>query len=67
MKINELLRSFEIYTTIEEQQLLTKLQEPVKLCSLPERDQQVAENMLRKNLLKKIGFDDPLIVKNEDY
>ncbi len=38
MKINELLRSFEIYTTIEEQKLLTKLQKPTKLSSLPERE-----------------------------
>lgn len=65
MKINELLRSFEIYTTIEEQQLLSKLQKPTKLSSLPEREQQVAENMIRKSLLIKIGSTDPEVVINE--
>lgn len=65
MKINELLRSFEIYTTIEEQHLLSKLQKPTKLSSLPERDQQVAENLIRKSLLKKIGHTDPDVVANE--
>ncbi len=65
MKINELLRSFEIYTTIEEQKLLTKLQKPTKLSSLPEREQQIAENMIRKSLLKKIGQKDPEVVVNE--
>lgn len=65
MKINELLRSFEIYTTVEEQQLLTKLQKPTKLSSLPEREQQVAENMIRKSLLVKIGDKDPEVVINE--
>jgi hypothetical protein len=65
MKINELLRSFEIYTTIEEQQLLTKLQKPTKLRSLPEREQLVAENLIRKSLLKKIGHNDPEVVANE--
>ncbi len=65
MKINELLRSFEIYTTIEEQTLLTKLQKPTKLSSLPEREQQIAENMIRKSLLKKIGQKDPEVVVNE--
>lgn len=65
MKINELLRSFEIYTTIEEQQLLSKLQKPTKLSSLPEREQQVAENMIRKSLLIKIGSKDPEVVINE--
>jgi hypothetical protein len=64
MKINELLRSFEIYTTIEEQ-LLTKLQKPTKLRSLPEREQLVAENLIRKSLLKKIGHNDPEVVANE--
>jgi hypothetical protein len=65
MRINELLRSFEIYTTIEEQQLLSKLQKPTKLSSLPEREQQVAENMIRKSLLVKIGSKDPDVVANE--
>ncbi len=65
MKINELLRSFEIYTTIEEQKLLSKLQKPTRLSSLPEREQQVAENMVRKSLLKKIGQKDPEVVVNE--
>lgn len=65
MKINELIRSFEIYTTNEEQQLLTKLQRPTKLSSLPERDQQIAENLIRKSLLKKIGHNDPDVVANE--
>jgi hypothetical protein len=65
MKINELLRSFEIYTTIEEQKLLSKLQKPTRLSSLPEREQQVAENMIRKSLLKKIGQKDPEVVVNE--
>lgn len=65
MRINELLRSFEIYTTIEEQQLLSKLQKPTKLSSLPEREQQVAENMIRKSLLIKIGSTDPEVVINE--
>jgi len=67
MKINELLGSFEIYTTIEEQQLLTKLHWPTKLSSLPEREQQVAENLIRKSLLKKIGHTDPDVVVNEEY
>jgi FixJ family two-component response regulator len=65
MKINELLGSFEIYTTIEEQQLLNKLQQRTKLSSLPEREQQVAENLIRKSLLKKIGYEDPDVIANE--
>jgi hypothetical protein len=65
MKINELIKTFEIYTTIEEQQLLTKLHRPTKLSSLPERERQLAENMIRKSLLIKIGHTDPEVVINE--
>jgi hypothetical protein len=65
MKINELIKTFEIYTTIEEQQLLTKLHRPTKLSSLPERERQLAENMIRKSLLIKIGHNDPDVVINE--
>lgn len=65
MKINELINSFEIYTSNEERNLLNKLNEPVKLSSLEERDQQIAENLIRKSLLIKVGHQDPTVVKNE--
>lgn len=64
MKINELVRSFEIWTTNEERALLRKLDRPTLLSMLPERDQQVAEGLIRKSLLIKIGEVNPKVVAN---
>lgn len=65
MKISQLLNGFEIYTTNEEREMLDKLTHPLKMSALTEREYVIAENMIRKSLLIKVGFDDPSIVKNE--
>ncbi|NBR61660.1 MAG: hypothetical protein EBT86_08435 [Actinobacteria bacterium] len=65
MKINELIKSFEIWTSIEERELLSKLKKPVRLSTLPEREQQVAEALIRKSLLIKLGSQDPKVIANE--
>jgi hypothetical protein len=65
MKINELITSFEVWTTNEERKLLKKLDKPVKLRSLSEEDQFKIASMIRKSLVTKVGFDDPSVVKNE--
>jgi len=66
MKISELLTNFVIYTSIEEQQILEKLEEPVKLSRLSEHDQFKVQAMIRKSLVVKIGMEDPMVVKNKD-
>jgi len=65
MKVSDLVHSFEIFTTNEERALLGKLKRPTRLSTLPEREQQVAENLIRKSLLIKIGTIDPKVVANE--
>lgn len=67
MKVSELVRSFEIFTTNEERALLNKITRPTRLSTLPEREQQVAEkkNLIRKSLLIKIGTKDPKVIANE--
>lgn len=65
MKINELIKDFEIWTTNEESKLLEKLQKPIKLSSLDEHDQFVVQSMIRKSIIKKIGQQDPVVVINE--
>jgi hypothetical protein len=65
MKINELISDFEIWTTNEETKLLEKLQKPIKLSHLSEHDQMCVQKMIRKSLVKKIGFKDPTVVANE--
>lgn len=64
MKLNEVLSSIDVWTTEEEQRLLNSIKDPVTLSSLPERDQYLAQVLVRKGLLKKIGYYEPKIVKN---
>jgi len=65
MKINELIQEFEIWTTNEEQDILKRLKNPVKLSSLTEHDQFKVQAMIRKSLITKIGHKDPTVVANE--
>ena len=65
MKINELISSFDIWTTNEEAKLLKKLSSPVRLTSLSEQDQFKVQAMIRKSLVTKIGMEDPMVVANE--
>ena len=65
MKINELISSFEIWTTIEERELLKKLSKPTRLCNLNEHDQFRVQSLIRKSLVTKIGTKDPFVVSNE--
>lgn len=65
MKVNELIKSFEIWTTNEEAKLLKKLQTPIKLSSLREDEQFKVEAMIRKSLVTKVGMKDPTVVANE--
>jgi hypothetical protein len=65
MRVNELISDFEIFTTNEELVVLNKLSEPVALSSLSEHEQVLVTNMIRKSLVTKIGFKDPMVVKNE--
>lgn len=60
-----MVEGFEIYTSNEEKEFLDRIIQPVKMSTLTERDYVVAENLIRKSLLIKVGFQDPSIVKNE--
>ena len=65
MKINELIQEFEIWTTNEEQEILKRLKNPVKLSSMTEHDQFKVQAMIRKSLVSKYGHKDPTVVANE--
>lgn len=65
MKINEILNGFSIYTSIEEEQMLTKLQSLVLLDSFNEREQFIIEGMIRKSLVIKVGDRNPKVIANE--
>lgn len=65
MKINELLNGFTIYTSLEEDKVLSKLQTPAYLSTFNEREQVVIENLVRKSLVIKIGQENPRVIANE--
>lgn len=65
MKINELLKTFEIYVSNEEGKLLDRLKHPVKLSQLSEQDQFKVQALIRKSLVTKIGHENPKVVANE--
>lgn len=66
MKLNELIRSFEIYKTNEEKQVLEQLNKPLPLESFKEREQFVIQNLVKKSLVSKLvnnGY--VFVVKND--
>lgn len=65
MKINELIADFKIFMSNEEREILGKLQEPSKISSFTEREQQVIENLIRKSLVIKVGNNNPTVMINE--
>lgn len=66
MKINELLNSFEIYTTNEEAALLKKMEQVLPIEFYNEREQVVIENLIRKSLVSKIKRNDSyMVIRNE--
>ena len=66
MKINELLGSFEIFSTNEEDKLLAKLETLTPLQSFPERQRFVIENLIKKSLVsKRMRGKQVMVVKND--
>ncbi len=65
MKINELLQGFAIFTTLEEEQVLKKLQAAAYLSDFSDREQVIIEGMIRKSLVIKLGNKNPKVIANE--
>ena len=54
MKLNELIQDFTIYTTNEEKQVLSKIDDMMSLDTFSEREQVIIENLIRKSLVSKV-------------
>jgi hypothetical protein len=54
MKLNELIEDFIIYTTNEEKEMLSKLDDMQSLDTFSEREQTIIENLIRKSLVSKV-------------
>ena len=65
MKINELIKEFEVYTSNEEKRMLEQLTHVRQLSSFSERDQFTIESLIRKSLVIKVGDINPRVFANE--
>jgi hypothetical protein len=65
MKINELISNFTIFTSLEEDSMLERLQSVSYLNSFNERDRFIIEGLIRKSLVIKIGDTNPRVIANE--
>jgi hypothetical protein len=63
MKIQQLLGGISIAVTNEEQQFMERHKDHVKLSSLDDHDQWLAQNMVRKGLYS-ISNDSTTLIKN---
>ncbi len=68
MKLNELIKSFEIFLSNEEEALLETMDiYPRPLSSFTERDQVTINNLIRKSVVSKIMLKDSsvMVMKND--
>ncbi len=54
MKLNELIDEFTIYTTNEEKEMLSRIDDIMSLDAFTEREQAIIENLIRKSLVSKV-------------
>ncbi len=66
MKLNELIKSFDIALTNEEKILLDKLKKPEYIKNFQEREQFVLENLIRKSLVSKVYYKGEVVVVPDD-
>lgn len=66
MKINELIKDFEIFTTNEEQQVLETITDLAPLSTFNERERFILTSLIRKSLITKIVHDGHVMVKKNE-
>ena len=66
MKLNELIKSFEIFITNEEKRLLETFNVPVPMSSFAEREQVIINNLIRKSVISKIRHNGTVMVMRNE-
>ena len=62
MKLNELIEKFTIYTTNEEKEVLSKIDDMMSIDTFSEREQAIIENLVRKSLVSKVQNKGSILV-----
>lgn len=66
MKLNELLRDFEIYVTNEEKDVLEKMKGIRPIEAYSDRERFIIENLIRKSLVSKVKYHNSFMVRKND-
>ena len=66
MKINELIKEFNICTTNEEKAILESMDSVMPLTSYTERERFLINNLIRKSLVSKIRYNNTIMVARND-
>lgn len=66
MKLNELIKNFEIFTTNEEQEVLNKMEGVRPMEAYNERERFIIENLIRKSLVSKVKYHNSFLVMKND-
>lgn len=66
MKINELIKSFTIYITNEEESFLNSFDGTAPIEQFSEREQVIIENLIRKSLISKIRNNNSFVIRKND-
>jgi hypothetical protein len=66
MKINELIKSFKVFTTNEERAILENMNDIAPLSSFNERERFIIIDLVRKSLISKIVHNGTVLVKKNE-
>jgi hypothetical protein len=66
MKIDDVLKDFEIFTTNEERVVLERMEGIRPMAAYTERERFVIENLIRKSLVSKILHNKTYMVRKND-
>lgn len=66
MKLEDVLKNFEIAITNEERIILDKLTKPEYIKDFQEREQYVLENLIRKSLVSRVFYKGEVVVVPDD-
>ena len=67
MKINELISDFNVFTTSEEDEVLSKCKQLRSFHSFTPREQFILETLIRKALVSKIVKEKTVMVLANEY
>ena len=66
MKIDDVLKNFEIFTTNEEEVVLERMEGVRPMEAYTERERFVIENLIRKSLVSKVLYNKTHMVRKND-